>query len=146
MPVQSQVIVDDDHRLKCKLFIEALRAYGSARLRVSGTSMWPALWPGDTVEIRSASISQARVNELIAFTRDGRLFVHRVIAETRAECAELGTRGDALPSADAPVRDSEFLGIAKIVEQVPRSLLSRIRQAIRYRVIAPGLLRAAAKS
>ena len=137
MPLQPQTVVDADHRRKCQLFIQALRSYGRASLRVTGTSMWPALWPGDTVEIRSARFDEIRIGDLAAFTRDDRIFIHRVIRNTMNGAATLVTRGDALPDEDPPVRESELLGIATVTERVPRTFLSRLRQSVRYRLLPP---------
>ena len=137
MPLQPQTVVDADHRRKCQLFIQALRSYGRASLRVTGTSMWPALWPGDTVEIRSAQIGEIKVGDLAAFTRDDRIFIHRVIRNTMNGAATLVTRGDALPAEDPPVRESELLGVASVTERVPRTFLSRLRQSVRYRLLPP---------
>ncbi len=137
MPLQPQTVVDADHRRKCQLFIQALRSYGCASLRVTGTSMWPALWPGDTVEIRSAQIGEIKVGDLAAFTRDDRIFIHRVIRNTTSGAAALVTRGDALQVEDPPVRESELLGVASVTERVPRTLLSRLRQSVRYRLLPP---------
>jgi len=137
MPLQPQTVVDADHRRKCQLFIQALRSYGSASLRVTGTSMWPALWPGDTVEIRTAQFDEINIGDLAAFTRDDRIFIHRVIRNAVEGSAALVTRGDALPVEDPPVRESELLGIATVIERVPRTFLSRLRQTVRYRLLPP---------
>lgn len=137
MPLQPQTVVDADHRRKCQLFIQALRSYGRASLRVTGTSMWPALWPGDTVEIRAAQVSEIKIGDLAAFTRDDRIFIHRVIRNTMNGAATLVTRGDALLTEDPPVRESEVLGVASVTERVPRTFLSRLRQTVRYRLLPP---------
>jgi len=137
MPLQPQTVVDADHRRKCQLYIQALRSYGCASLRVTGTSMWPALWPGDTVEIRTAQLNEINLGDLAAFTRDDRIFIHRVIRSTVEGSAVLVTRGDALPVEDPPVRESELLGIASVIERVPRTFLSRLRQTFRYRLLPP---------
>jgi Peptidase S24-like len=135
MPLQSQTVVDADHRRKCQLFIQALRSYGYASLRVTGTSMWPALWPGDTVEIRTAQLNEIKTGELAAFARDDRIFIHRVIRKAIDDA--LVTRGDALPVEDPPVRVSELLGIATVTDKVPRTFLSRLRHSVRYRLLPP---------
>ena len=137
MPFQPQTVVDADHRRKCQLFIQALRSYGRASLRVTGTSMSPALWPGDTVEIHTTPLAEIKIGDLAAFTRDDRIFIHRVIRNTTDGAATLVTRGDALPVEDPPVRESELLGIATVIERVPRTFLSRLRQTVRYRLLPP---------
>ncbi len=137
MPLQPQTFVDADHRRKCQLFIQALRSYGCASLRVTGTSMWPALWPGDTVEIRAAQLEKIEPGALVAFTRDDRIFIHRVVRKTVDSPATLITRGDALPAEDPPVAGSEFLGVASVTEKVPRTFLRRLRRTVQYRLLPP---------
>lgn len=136
MPLQSQVVVDADHLRKCQLFIQALRCYGCASLRVTGTSMWPALWPGDIVEIRTARFEEIEPGALVAFTRHERIFIHRVVRKVDSS-AILITRGDALSAEDPPVHESEFLGIASATEKVTRTFLGRLRQTIDYRLLPP---------
>jgi hypothetical protein len=99
--------------------------------------MWPALWPGDTVEIRTAPLNEIKIGDLAAFTHHDRIFIHRVIRNTVEGFAALVTRGDALLVEDPPVRESELLGIATVIERVPRTFLSRLRQTVRYRLLPP---------
>jgi Peptidase S24-like len=134
MPLQSQIVVDADHRQKCQLLIQALGIYRCVSLRVTGTSMWPAIWPGDTVEIRAAQFQGIDAGALVAFTRNDRIFVHRVVREADSSATFI-TRGDALPHDDPPVRESEFLGVASVTAKVPRTLLHRLRQTLHYRLL-----------
>jgi hypothetical protein len=97
------------------LFEETLRASGSARLRVQGSSMLPAICPGDELEIQSCDSSQCEIGDVVAFSRDGRLFVHRVIG--RDSGGNLLTQGDALLASDAPVCADEHLGKVAGVER-----------------------------
>jgi len=91
----------------CGLAAQALRRFGELRLRVSGSSMLPALWPGDLVVIRSAALAELSRGDLVLFLRQGRFFVHRVLA---VSASGLLTRGDALAAADPPVSSQELLG------------------------------------
>ena len=90
------------------LFEETLRTFGSARLRVQGSSMLPAFRPGDDVLVRWSDQDDAEAGDVIAFNREGRLFVHRVTG--RDASGRIITRGDALPAADAPISEGEYLG------------------------------------
>lgn len=138
MPLQPQALLNGDHPRKIQLFIEALRAYGRASLRVNGASMFPALWPGDSVEICATGIEELRIGDLAAFTREKRIFVHRVVACCVIDGASvLITRGDALDADDPPVRKSELLGTASLTEKVPRTFLRRVRQTLQYRLLPP---------
>jgi signal peptidase I len=89
------------------LAVEVLRSFGTIRLRVTGASMLPAIWPGDVLWISRCSFSEMRVGEIALFVRYGRLFAHRAIAWSDTH---LGTRGDGNPNPDPPVNQAEFLG------------------------------------
>lgn len=101
---------DEAHAVKCGLAAEVLRSSGSLRLRVMGWSMLPTVWPGDTLVVDSMRSSAVSVGDVVLFSRDRRLFVHRVVAKDGAHDSKFLTRGDAMPHADAPVSDHELLG------------------------------------
>ena len=90
------------------LVAEVVHRFGSGRIRVQGTSMLPALRPGDEVELRSTPSGNINPGDIIAFRRNERLFVHRVIGR---DPDGLLTQGDALRHADAPVSSDQFLGV-----------------------------------
>jgi len=62
------------------LVADALRGRGSLRLRVHGESMLPTLWPGEVVEIEGCPPEEVRPGEIVLARRDGRLFLHRLVA------------------------------------------------------------------
>jgi len=99
--------LDVHDQIGCELVADALRAGFETRVRVLGTSMLPALWPGDTLIIDGRA-PRPSPGDIVIFTRYGRLFAHRVV---RANGWELITRGDALPDRDPPLRKSEVLGV-----------------------------------
>ncbi|MBI3669993.1 MAG: S24/S26 family peptidase [Acidobacteria bacterium] len=102
---------------------EAMRARGAARLRVFGTSMLPWIRPGDLLHILRTDLDRICLGEIILFTRDGRLFVHRVIRkDQRPGWPLLVTKGDALPHADAPLSDLEFLGCVISIDRSDRRI------------------------
>ena len=92
----------------CALVADALRIGAEIRLRVTGTSMLPAVWPGDTLRVRSISGTSLSRGGIALCLRDGRLSAHRVVGRSGAQ---LITRGDAMPQCDPPVPASEVLGI-----------------------------------
>jgi hypothetical protein len=102
-------------RAGCELIAQSLRAGREIRLRVTGTSMLPAVRPGDVLRVRPKT--SAEVGQIAVFERDGRLFAHRVIAQIGAHGRpQLITRGDALAVYDPPVRADEMLGeVATII-------------------------------
>ena len=92
------------------LVAEVLRGNGAGfrvRLRVHGESMLPALWPGSVVEIESCSLGDVRVGEIVLALREGRLFLHRLIA-----CERNGfvLCGDSMPGPDPQYRAQALLG------------------------------------
>ena len=105
--MSSVVVGTRDHAAKCSLAAEALRRFGELRLRVSGSSMLPALWPGDLLVIRRAPLAELSRGDLVLFLRQGRFFVHRVL---EVSASGLLTRGDALAAPDPPVSPQELLG------------------------------------
>jgi len=106
----SSPVLDDAHALKCELAAEVLHSSGTLRLQVTGWSMLPSIWPGDTLVIKSAGRGEVFDGDIVLCGRDRRIFAHRVIENSRS--AEFGvvTRGDAMPAADAPVSNGELLG------------------------------------
>jgi signal peptidase I len=97
---------------------EIVRSFGEVRLRVLGTSMAPAVLPGDVVCVRLAKLDEVSVGEIVLFSRRGRFFVHRVVSRCAAPVTPcLITRGDRLGHDDPPVNASEFLGRVVSIER-----------------------------
>jgi signal peptidase I len=91
-----------------ELVAEIVDRFGSARIRVQGSSMLPTLRPGDEVELRSTPAVEIKCGDIVAFGQGERLFVHRVIGRDRDG---LLTQGDALRHTDAPVSSDQLLGV-----------------------------------
>jgi hypothetical protein len=76
--------------------------------------MLPAIWPGDTLLIERANSTEVSEGDIVLFGRDGRLFVHRVIAKANSseqiKNAQIVTQGDGMPQADRACNDDELLG------------------------------------
>jgi hypothetical protein len=60
--------------------------------------MLPTLWPGDLVEIANCSPDDLRTGEIVLAMREGRFFLHRLVAP----CTPNGflLRGDSMPGPD----------------------------------------------
>ena len=86
---------------------EALAAFGQLRLRLTGTSMLPALRPGDVVEFHAFHPSHAATGEIVLFRREGGLVAHRVVGRTGDS---LITQGDSLAAPDQVVAHADVLG------------------------------------
>lgn len=96
--------------LKCEMACEVLRSSGKLRLQVTGCSMLPTIWPGDTLLVESTSTNAVCAGEIVLFGRDRRLFAHRVVSKDFCESTEVVTRGDAMQVPDPVVSENEFLG------------------------------------
>jgi hypothetical protein len=125
-----------DRGLKQELILDVLRRHGRCRLQVSGTSMLPALWPGDTVAIEHRPLTDMRVGDIVFYERGGRLILHRLVALPAGTFpARLVTRGDSMPHSDPAVRLDSVLGVLAGVRRgedwvaVPRSRTSISRLA-----------------
>jgi hypothetical protein len=92
---------------KNELAAEAIRAFGELRLRVSGSSMLPAVRPNDELLIRRCLIEEAGPGDIVLYLRQRRLFAHRVVSRSPAH---LVTQGDGMAEADVPVAAHELLG------------------------------------
>lgn len=104
--------------VRSQLLAETLRRFGRARLRVTGTSMLPSLWPGDVVELVRWDASTLRKGDVVLTQREGRLYCHRLLALTRSDgrlC--LRTRGDHLTEEDPPVPEDALLGKVRSVHR-----------------------------
>lgn len=123
-----------------ELAADSLRASGRLRMRVAGSSMLPAIRPGDLVSVRRCGPAQASIGDVVLFQRDGRLFAHRVV---RLEAESLVTRGDAVATDDPPVRATEFLGIVESTQRGRGPALDCARHAWPQR-LAAGVFRRSA--
>jgi Peptidase S24-like len=116
----SAAVPDDSHALKCELAGEVLRSFGRLRLQVTGWSMLPTIWPGDTLVIDRIPSEAVFAGDIVLFGRDQRLFAHRVVTmgfvsravagKSRPQDAGILTRGDAMRAVDRPVSESDLLG------------------------------------
>jgi hypothetical protein len=97
--------------IKLELATEVLRTSGELRFVASGTSMVPAVFPGDILIVRIQPIERARCGDVALWSREGRFYAHRIVRTAKADGqAAIVTRGDALSQDDPPVGSDEFLG------------------------------------
>lgn len=112
----SARVTRNAHSVKCELAGELLRSSGRIRLRVSGRSMLPIIWPGDTLIINAADHRDILPGEIVLFRCGDRMVAHRLITTNESEdCKKLRTQGDALPEADAPISRGDLLGRVEFI-------------------------------
>ena len=109
--------------LGCELAAEVLHAFGRLRLRATGASMLPAVWPGDILSVRSLVAGEALPGDIVVFRRAGRLVTHRVVERTICQGRiQWVTCGDRVGRHDAPISSQELLGRVTAIERGSRRL------------------------
>ena len=135
-------------RIGCELIAESVRAGHEMRLRVNGSSMLPSIWPGDALTVRPLRDATASEGQVILFTREGRLFAHRVVGRLEgASSTQLITRGDAHDHCDPPVAASEILGTVASISRGGREIpmaSSATRRLLSFGIRHSDLIRRAA--
>jgi signal peptidase I len=103
---------------------EAVRRFGAARLKAQGTSMVPAVRPGDVLTIQRRAITELVLGDVVVFARGGRLFAHRVVelVSTAAGALTVIARGDAHRRSDPPVTMTEVVGVVVALTRGGRQL------------------------
>ena len=125
---------------KNELAAEAVRSLGALRLRVTGSSMLPAIRSGDILLIRHCDADEPVVGDVVLFTRERRLFAHRVVARSGAG---LVTQGDGVPQSDPRVDGTELLGKVLQVLRRGRCLPMRRKPSFAGRITAALVRRSA---
>lgn len=102
--------------VKCELAKDVLRSSGYLNLRVTGWSMLPTLWPGDTLVIGRVCGDDVSEGDIVLFVRNNQLVAHRVIGIGDAPAgSEILTRGDAVSRPDSPLSNRDLLGRVSFV-------------------------------
>jgi hypothetical protein len=99
--------------------------------------MLPMIWPGDTLELERVKSSELGAGEIVLFSRDRRLFAHRVV---KSSGRTIHTRGDALPYKDPVVVENELLGRVAWIERDRRRIQPSRKLSFSERAVA-GLVR-----
>lgn len=95
--------------MRASVAAETLCRAGRVAIRVYGTSMLGAIWPGDVLVFERCDFEGVRIGEVVLYRRDEQLVAHRVVG---ISAGELITRGDSLWQNDFPVRGEDVLGRA----------------------------------
>lgn len=132
---------------RCSLAAEALQSWGALKVRATGVSMLPTLWPGDVLTVQSVRPEQVEPGEIVLYMRQDRFFIHRIVSKnlTRDE-AYLVTRGDCMAEDDPPVGRSDLLGKVTEVRRsgsilIPACKLSPLRRRLAWLFCHWGLFR-----
>jgi signal peptidase I len=114
----SMELMERRESVKCQLVADAIRSYGGLRLRVTGSSMLPSVFPGDILSIRQSEIAEVCLGDIVLFERDGRLCAHRVLDKIQGTGEiYLVTQGQQLACADPAISARELLGKVTSIER-----------------------------
>jgi len=119
-----------------ELVAEALGRFGRVRFRASGTSMLPALRPGDVLDVEACPIDQFHVGDIVVWLSSAGLVAHRLQSNHEQIAV---TRGDANWQSDTPMPTARLLGRVTRVTRDRSSLL--LANGCSWRARARGLLR-----
>ncbi len=91
------------------LLQEALKTSGRARLTVTGNSMRPFIYSGETIELLIAAVDELKKGDVVLVEdSDGDYFLHRII---RKKGGVIYTRGDANLKEEGPFKTESVLAI-----------------------------------
>jgi hypothetical protein len=92
---------------KCELAAEIVRAYGAVQFRATGSSMLPAVWPGDILSVRRRPFAELSPGRILLCYRNQSFVAHRLISK---HAGVFITQGDSLLFEDVPFHEDEVLG------------------------------------
>ncbi len=111
------------HDARLDLAAEILHRFGEVHFVAHGSSMIPAIYPGDRLTVRSDSAAGARRGEIVFFLLGGRAFVHRVTRKwPERNRVVFATRGDALPKEDPSIDATQLLGRVTHIQRRGKSI------------------------
>jgi hypothetical protein len=120
MPSLPKAREDPKHGLA----VELLRGHGTVQLKAWGTSMLPAVWPGDLLTIESGAPDEVVPGDIVLVLRDQRFFIHRLVEAPLGEaCVSWITRGDAMLDDDPPAAALDLLGRVTGIRRGHRSFV-----------------------
>jgi hypothetical protein len=132
---RSDERLEPDPRMVADLYAQALRQGRHVKLRVAGTSMLPAIWPGDTLTVAPLSQSLPAIGEVALQLFDSHLCAHRVVRHIELGCvAGVVTQGDALDAED-PL-GGELLGTVVARNARPCRLSTRKADLVLQRLVS----------
>jgi signal peptidase I len=126
----SAAAFGEAHAVKCELAEELLRSSGTVRLRVTGRSMLPSIWPGDTLLLEAAACDDISTGDVVVFSHGRQFVAHRVVsaggtAHGATIQSHIQTQGDALDQADVPLSKNDLLAKVSLIVRNGKSIQPR---------------------
>jgi signal peptidase I len=92
----------------CQLVADVVYRFGHVCLKVTGSSMMPAIWPGDVITVQRCNLSQLQIGQVVLYKRGDGLVAHRISA---IQDGMFIMRGDSLKNIDPPIDASAIVGL-----------------------------------
>jgi hypothetical protein len=105
--------------VKRNLVADVARSFGQVRLKVTGTSMLPSVYPGDILTVQRCHAADLNPGQIILGFRNEALVAHRLV---RKEKNQFLTRGDSLYNYDHPFQVEEILGRVVSIDRDGREI------------------------
>jgi signal peptidase I len=122
--------------LKLELAAEILREFAEVRFVARGSSMIPAIYPGDCLKATAYGDDSPQCGEIVLCRLADGVRVHRIV---RIFGEGHGTRyllrGDALMDEDAPVQGEGMLGRVTLIERRGRPFAVEATMAVWQRAL-----------
>lgn len=112
---------------KLSLAAETLQTFGELRFAALGSSMIPAIFPGDILIVRREPAAAISCGDVALSFAEERLRAHRVVRRMEdGGRLTFVTQGDALSEGDRPIGEAELLGrVTAIIRRRRRIELDR---------------------
>src|SRR5207244_10145862 len=111
-PEAALVEATATHELKCDLAADVIRRFGILRLRVTGFSMLPSIWPGTSRVCRGWPPTGPEMSSYLA-AKGGCLYT----GSSGCRAAQWLCVGTPMLDADPPVAVSDVLGRVEAIER-----------------------------
>lgn len=106
-------------------------------MKVTGWSMLPTVWPGDTLVVERAESGRTVSGDIVLVLREGRLFAHRLIENAGDDGShEILTRGDAMQRPDPPVHKNGLVGKVALIVRNGKCIAPRRALRVSERAVA----------
>jgi hypothetical protein len=121
------------HASQLELATEILREFSGVRFVAQGTSMLPAIYPGDRLTVRSFGLAPPRRGDIVLCRRNAEFRVHRIVSILDNGPTTLYVlRGDSLTLDDPPLAASDILGRVTSIARRGRTLDAGLPEKMRY--------------
>ncbi len=119
------------------LAAEILASGGIIRLRAFGSSMLPAIWPGDILTIESVALRWPVTGDIVLIRINNRAFIHRVQElQSGQDSPRWITRGDAVPECDPAVSGAQLQGTVSLIQRGRRWIVPSPQRSNLVRLLA----------